>query len=132
MYLVSWNGTSECSSSALTHDLPPCEKSFAHLAAVDPFALATWIASGDLKPTQLTFAAEHMGRAGDGVRWLVVATLVPLLSHTHVYVREGAMMGLTQYAADDDVRPMFERIAMSDESETLRGMAEEILTDAYP
>ena len=68
------------------------ERDAQRLAVDDPAELARIIASGSLRDTSLTFAAELMGAASDSA--LVVRTLAPLLSHATPVVREGAMIGL--------------------------------------
>ena len=68
------------------------ERDAQRLAQDDPAELARIIASGALRDTSLTFAAEHMGASVDAP--LVARTLAPLLSHAVPVVREGAMIGL--------------------------------------
>jgi hypothetical protein len=67
----------------------PCEAMFEYLAQTAPLELIR-LASG-LRPSQLTFAAEWLGRSGDPRARLV---LLGLLRHVSPLVREGAIYGL--------------------------------------
>jgi len=104
----------------------PSEDTFERLATEDPHALAAWIAEGSLRPTLLTFAAEHMGRAAD--RALALKTLQPLLEHPKPYVREGALIGLGEHLGAD----LRERLALfiaEDPCPELRSIAAGFLED---
>lgn len=73
----------------------PCEALFEHLAANDPEALLTMIRSGELAPTELTFAAEYAGDI-EGHDPEVLDVLGSLLTHEKAYVREGVVYGLAR------------------------------------
>lgn len=98
------------------------------LAKDDPAELARIIASGTLRDTSLTFAAEHMGTATDAV--LVARTLAPLLSHASPIVREGALIGLGMHLDTADavaaLRGHVDRETIPELVEMVRGFLEEV------
>lgn len=96
------------------------------LAQNDPVELARIIASGALRDTSLTFAAERLGCAGD--RALVLRTLLPLLDHEKAYVREGALYGLAPHSGAD-IRDCYERLASEDPSRAIRDLAAGYIED---
>lgn len=102
----------------------PCEATFEWLADNSPRSLSNLIGSGLLRPADLTFAAEALGRSSDSA--LVRSTLVDLLCHESAVVREGAIYGLSNHL-DDAVRALLQRIAAEDPSTAVRDVAR----DAY-
>lgn len=101
----------------------PTEAAFLDLARTDPARLLAWIASGTLRDTALTFAAEHAGEIADADA--VIPALLPLLAHEKSYVREGAVYGLWRHIADRRAFDALDRLAVSDPSPALRGLAYE-------
>lgn len=84
---------------------------------------------GSLKPTLLTFAAEHVGRHPDKAR--VKAVLLPLLKHEASYVREGALYGLAiafDDTMDNDVAQAVIILSEEDEVPVLRDIAKQTLS----
>jgi len=71
-----------------------CEDEFEWLATHDPRALLALLASGELRASLLTFAAEYAGRTPDKAD--AARALVLLLGHPAAYVREGVVYGLAQ------------------------------------
>ena len=96
------------------------------LAAKEAPDLVALVTSGALPPSQLTFAAEAVGRINNSV--LVRDTLLPLLKHASAVVREGAIYGLSNHL-DDDARDVIKLIAQSDPSLGVRAAAAELLDD---
>jgi hypothetical protein len=73
---------------------------------------------------ELTFVAEALGSMEQS--YLVRRLLIPLLSHEHAAVREGAVLGIKDHI-DDAVRPLLETIAMYDSSHAVRLVASDAL-----
>ncbi len=76
----------------LTNDLSDAMATFSELAARDPAQLAACVRDRTLPQSQLAVAAACLGRASDHA--LVREALLPLLSHSDVQVRLGALDGL--------------------------------------
>lgn len=108
----------------LGHWYRPCEAMFELLAQRYPRELAKLISSEKLRPADLTFAAEALGRTPDAQ--LVQRTLLPLLRHTSPLVREGAIYGLA-HCLNEAVRREILQIAQSDPSPGVRASAEDLL-----
>ena len=102
----------------------PCEAAFEFLAQHYPRELLKLIASNQLRPTDLTFAAEIAGRLSEPSE--VRAILRPLLSHTDALVREGAIYGLARHV-DPAVREEISKLASFDPSPAVRQAAADIL-----
>jgi hypothetical protein len=102
----------------------PCEGAFELLALRFPRDLVKLISGDRLKPADLTFAAEALGRSNLG--WVVRRALKPLLRHDSAVVREGAIYGLQKHV-DADVRADLEMLAKSDSSAGVRSAAEDAL-----
>ena len=102
----------------------PCETAFQQLAEHDPDKLLQWIASDELRPEDLTFAAEACKKIAD--QTAVRNLLLPLLHHPSPVVREGALYGLF---ADRDpaTRLRVIEVARSDRSPGVRDAADEWL-----
>jgi hypothetical protein len=102
-----------------------CEELFVALAARAPARLARLLAiDGLLDNTELSLAAEAIGRADDAV--LVRRTLVPLLKHRTALVREGAIYGLAELGSND-VRSAIATLARKDEHPGVRRAAGAVL-----
>jgi len=104
----------------------PCEAAFEFLAENYSPELLKLIASGRLRATDLTFAAEIEGRLSDSTA--VRRTLLPLLLHDDAVVREGAIYGLAPHA-DETVRLALARLSASDPTAAARQAATETLAD---
>ena len=110
----------------LTHWQSPCEAMFEFLAAHYPDALLQLVGLQKLKPTDLTFAAEIVGRLRDGER--VRSVLIPLLQHRAAVVREGAIYGLANHI-DVEVKRLLLKLVDWDPSPVIRVAAEEVLDE---
>ena len=75
-----------------SHRSQATESEFERMAIESPKELVLWINKGNLRPSQLTFAAEALANASDP--FLVVPCLLRLLDHSSSLVREGAVYGL--------------------------------------
>jgi hypothetical protein len=104
----------------------PCEGAFDLLAARFPRDLAKLIQDNRLEASDLTFAAEALGRSNMG--WLVRHALKPLLTHTSAVVREGAIYGLQKHI-DPDIHAALKAVSESDVSPAVRTAAEDALSD---
>jgi hypothetical protein len=108
-----------------------CENSYADLAENDPAALVALLPEIP-RPTLLTFAAEHLGRAIDTYP-PALAALHQLLEHPASIVREGALIGLGYHRGSRDAAPwpaiaeVVDDIARHDVSEAVRLVATEEL-----
>ena len=105
----------------------PCEAAFELLAARFPHELARLIDGQRLEISDLTFAAEALGRCELG--WLVRHTLLPLLTHASPVVREGAIYGLQKHL-DADARTTMGTLSDSDPSPAVRLAARDALSEA--
>lgn len=105
----------------------PCEGAFDLLAARFPRDLAKLIEQNRLETSDLTFAAEALGRSNMG--WLVRHALTPLLRHASAVVREGAVYGLQKHI-DHEVRAALELVSRSDASPAVRTAAEDALSES--
>ena len=93
-----------------------CEEEFVYLAEQNPAELVRLMNStlAD-RPNLLTFAAEAAGRIANAA--LVVAILLPLLSHVDPVVREGAVYGLGPHLGSSlDARDVLRDMVKSDPS----------------
>jgi hypothetical protein len=95
------------------------------LATRFPHELAKLIKDGRLETSDLTFAAEALGRSEMG--WLVRHTLTPLLTHVSPVVREGAIYGLQKHV-DEDTRTALRAVSKNDPSRAVRSAAEDALS----
>lgn len=102
-----------------------CEATFARMAVEAPDALLAWIDEGDMRPADLTFAAEAAGRIEDSEA--VRRSLVRLLDHVDAIVREGAIYGLIGHL-NDHVRDKLASVAARDPSPGVRAAAVEALS----
>lgn len=102
----------------------PCEATFEYLAEHHPDALVVLVQHGALKVTDLTFAAEAVGRFQNSI--LVRAVLLPLLRHPSAVVREGAVYGISNHL-DMASRQELERVARDDASPGVRTAARDAL-----
>jgi hypothetical protein len=102
----------------------PCEEMFEFLAERSPGALLRMISEGQLTPPQLTFAAEHLGRAVPSDA--VVSVLESLLGHSLGYVREGAVYGLAQQRLPRALE-LLRRVSTEDEDPAVREAATDSL-----
>lgn len=101
------------------------EAYFAALAEFDPASLVQILDRHDLRPSDLTFAAEAAGRARTDI---VIEPLLRLLAHREPLVREGAIYGLALHLRED-VRDVLRRVANEDTSPAVREAASEALDD---
>lgn len=99
-----------------------CEAAFEFLLQRSPGQLARLIDAQVLRPGDLTFAAEILGRCADGN--LVRSTLSPLLRHPDAAVREGAIYGVAGHL-DAELIAELARMAKSDSSAAVRSAAED-------
>ena len=102
----------------------PCEAMFEYLAENYPTALVQLVQDGALRYTDLTFAAEIVGRLDDSP--VVRKTLEPLLSHREAVVREGAIYGLGNHL-NDDSRNLLRFLFRQDNSPAVRSAAADAL-----
>lgn len=116
----------EAARAVITRWNRPCEGAFELLAARFPRDLAKLIEQNRLEVSDLTFAAEALGRSNMG--WLVRHTLKPLVRHASAVVREGAIYGLQKHV-DGEVRAVLEGVVKSDPSRAVRTAAEDALSD---
>lgn len=116
----------EAARAVITRWNRPCEGAFELLAARFPRDLAKLIEQNRLEVSDLTFAAEALGRSNMG--WLVRYTLKPLVRHASAVVREGAIYGLQKHV-DGEVRAVLEGVVKSDPSRAVRTAAEDALSD---
>jgi hypothetical protein len=116
---------SEGARAAVSRWNRPCEGAFELLALRFPRDLAKLIQNNRLKPSDLTFAAEALGRSNIGL--LVRPVLQPLLSHFSAVVREGAIYGLQRHM-DEAVRATLGIVAKDDSSPAVRMAAEDALS----
>lgn len=104
------------------------QNDFELLLAYSPIALAKVIELGSLTNTELTFAAEILGRAepqfSDIVRW----TLLPLLRHPASVVREGAIYGVTRHQ-NEEIKEVLREISKTDPLECLQEAARDALEE---
>lgn len=97
------------------------ENDFEKLAEENPEALFELMSQ--LEPTELTFAAEILGKHSDHFKHLFY--LCDLLNHEKVYVREGAIYGLYPHRKSMFVKAAFETKMKSSECPELK----EIIAD---
>jgi hypothetical protein len=101
-----------------------CENLFIQLAAERPKALVRLIQSNVLSPAQLTFAAEHLGKAAASIS---VPVLLELLHHESPLVREGALYGLSKHCKNKDVQDALQKCVQTDVSQSIKDISEELL-----
>lgn len=118
--LAGWNPRRPSAEELVT------EAKLEELSISDPDGLLGLIKAGTLRPTLLTFAAEHAGRIPDSLK--VVAVLLPLLDHPKAYVREGVLYGLRRHRTPD-VCSRLERLLSDEPVEEIREIASEILAE---
>lgn len=76
-----------------------------------------------LKPHELTFLAEELGRRSPApIRWLTL-----LSRHRNAIVREGAVYGLARCVANQKARDVLLEVARHDENALVREAALEAL-----
>lgn len=103
-----------------------CESTFAWLAQKDPKRLVDWIGAGTLKDTDLTFAAEALGKAP---ATFALPALLPLARHPNAVVREGVLHGLYFFAEDSAEAQAAIESLTSDASRAVRELASELAED---
>lgn len=94
----------------------PCREQFDRLEKEYPELLLDWVNSGELRPSQLTFAAENLGQIPEAL-----PILLDLLNHESPLVREGAVIGLARLK--DLIDDKVEVLANSDISPGVRHVA---------
>lgn len=104
----------------------PCEAAFEYILCQSPSELVVLINDGDLHPSDLTFAAEILGRCADSV--LVRAALLPLLQHEAAVVREGAVYGLAKHR-NEETNKHLRLVASSDSSPGVQTAARDALNE---
>lgn len=105
----------------------PCEALFQKLSDENPLKLESYIRSHYLKPTDLTFAIEILG---DTCSYQVASrTIVPMLWHESVLVREGAIYGLRRFTKDSTIYECLNSISKADPSFVIRELAREAMED---
>lgn len=100
------------------------EDLFEKLADHSPAQLIRLVQEGRLKDTDLTFAAEAIGRIRD--HSLAVPALRHLLAHPAAVVREGALYGLSRHLTAE-VERLIGSVAESDNDPCIREVARDIL-----
>lgn len=105
----------------------PCKNMFRFLASNEPDRLIDIIKHGDLRETLLTFALEELGKVQETS--LIMNLLFSFLRHDDSLVREGAVYGLSSYAARPEAQDIFHSILVNDPSRGVREAIEEILED---
>lgn len=118
--------TDEAAKAMMERWNRPCEGAFDLLSERFPYDLAKLIENDRLEPSDLTFAAEALGRSS--ISDLVRRTLVPLLGHDSAVVREGAIYGLQRHI-NSEIRSTLEEISHIDDSPAVRTAAENTLSD---
>lgn len=106
----------------------PCEDTFKKLAGEDPKQLLEWMASGELQPPDLAFAAEIAGQVlcTDDV----IQTLLLLLQHKSAPVREGAIYGINNHLTNSVAAiSAIYKMSMEDESIGVREAAAEVIQE---
>lgn len=98
---------------------------FEELASTNPNQLISLIRSGHLRPSDLTFAAEILGR--DVRSATAQRTLLSLLEHPAPLVREGAIYGIFHYLDSSEIRRSLEALSLSDPSPGVRAAAQDML-----
>lgn len=120
--------TPAADSGTPVEDITPSERWFEQLVETEPSTLLRLIASSRLAPEHLTFAAELAGRIPNAA--LVAEFLVPLLTHAHPVVREGAIYGLVPHLTQSTrAREALHVISTNDVSPGVRAAAIEALAD---
>ncbi len=102
----------------------PCENMYEFLVRNHEAELCTWVASGALQDTDLTFAAEALGDAKDSDAARVA--LLPLLDAPSSLIREGAIYGLARHM-NETVAARLAQLAVGDPSPAIRECAREAL-----
>lgn len=107
------------------------EDLFEYLSINRPHDLADMIKNNALRPEDLTFAAEYLGRNCIDSN-LVRETLIPLLSHSDVVVREGALIGFDGFESphpNDEIKKIILDMSINDPSLTIRQITKSMLED---
>jgi len=105
---------------------PRTEGNFRHLARTAPERLAALVRSGNLRNSQLTFAAEAVGSMANTA--LADALLEPLVTHASALVREGVVYGLARLATERAMN-LLRQMAERDPTPCVRRAASESLED---
>lgn len=100
------------------------ESDFRILAVQSPIRLLWLIRHGNLRPSQLTFAAEIAGSVGDSA--IVVPALLELLNHPSPLVREGAVYGLSKHLTEA-VNARLRTVSELDPSPAVRSAARDAI-----
>lgn len=90
-----WSGCNAAETGA--KDCPTCQST--PFVRLDPSKLLGMIASGELRPGVLTWAAEVAGKIPDSGS--VIPVLLKLLDHASPMVREGAIYGLASHMSEE-------------------------------
>lgn len=98
---------------------------FEELAASHPERLIQLIFNGGLRPSDLTFAAETLGRVAEGRP--AIRALLALLGHNSSLAREGAIYGLSHRLDVPEVREALALLSVSDPSPGVRDAASDVL-----
>lgn len=99
----------------------PSEQLFQRLALEDPARLIAFVASPDLSPGLLTYAAEIAGEHLPSES--VVPLLTQLLAHPSAVVREGAICGLRFHKLDKNQLELLQHLAANDPNPGIRLVA---------
>lgn len=110
-------------------DSEPSQAWFEELAHRAPERLLALIDGRDLLPHHLTYAAEWAGKTAANPR-LAIRCLLRLLRHSSPIVREGAIYGLANFAAQSEVREALTQHAFREPSRAVREVAFEVLQEA--
>jgi hypothetical protein len=111
-------------STSTSERRDPKESEFRMLAEQSPMRLLWLIRYGNLRPAQLTFAAEIAGSIADSA--IVVPALLELLNHSSPVVREGAVYGLEKHLTTE-VRERLRLVSEKDPSPAVRSAARDAI-----
>ena len=103
----------------------PCEALFEYLAVYSPEGLLTIVQKGKLEPYDLTYAVRAFSSVLPNP--LIKQELMRLTEHAVMYVREGALFGLSAYLSENDVVRRIEHLSKADASPGVKEAAAEIL-----
>lgn len=98
---------------------------FEELSESEPEKLLALVRRRTLRPSDLTFAAEALGRVSSGH---AKHALLELLDHAAALVREGAIYGLAHHL-DPAVRQALLEVALNDPSPGVRDAASELIEE---
>ena len=102
------------------------EAEWERMVEEDPDTLFALVGGGNLRISDLTFAAEILGRSKDTAR--VLLTLIPLLASPSPLVREGAVLGLAHHPTTE-VEWLLRRLISSEQCDPVRRVMKDVLEE---